>query len=179
MDQLFLGNEQMSVDDKGRVGIPARFMAVLRAICPNEADSVGVMITPDRSIKVMPIPYFAAEIESWSKFNDRIDEERMMLNLSTSMAERMALDKQNRFKLNPLMRELCMIDQKVVIQGSMNYMQIFDAAAWREMFNKNLARWGQASTHVALKNEPKAPVQQFVITTGGGQGEQSGGQSGS
>ena len=169
MNQLFLGNEQMTVDDKGRVGIPARFMTVLRAICPDEADSVGVMITPDRSIKIMPIPYFAAEIESWGKFNDRIDEERMMLNLSTSMAERMALDKQNRFKVNPLMREICMIDQKVVIQGSLNYMQIYDATAWRETFNKNLQLWGQASTRVALKNEAKAPVQQFVINTGGGQ----------
>lgn len=178
MEQLFLGNEQMTVDDKGRVGIPARFMTVLRAICPDAADSVGVMITPDRSIKIMPAPCFAKEIESWSQFNDRIDEERMMLNLSTSMAERLALDKQNRFKLNPLMRDICAIDRQVVIVGSMRYMQLFDLNVWRDTIEKSLPNWGKASTRVASRNEPKAPIQQFVINTGGGQSDDSGDRSG-
>lgn len=176
MNKLFLSNEQMTVDDKGRVSIPARFMTVLRAICPDQDKSVGVMITPECSLKIMPAPYFAQEVESWGQFNDRVDEERMMLNLSTPVAELLSLDKQNRFKLNPLVREICSIDRQVVIVGSMRYMQLFDLNVWRAMFKKSLPMWGQASTRVARKKEPQAPVQQFVINTGGGQSTEDDGQ---
>ncbi|MCL5269547.1 MAG: hypothetical protein M1457_03085 [bacterium] len=168
MQQVFLGNEQMTLDDKGRVGIPARFMSVLRAICPDQADTLGVMITPDRSIKLMPAPYFAREIERWQALNDQVDEERMVLNLSTSMAELLALDKQNRIKLNPLMQEVCQLDRQVVIVGNLGYMQLFALKVWREMFERGLPQWGAASTRVARKDEPKAPVQ-YVINAGGGE----------
>jgi MraZ protein len=151
MDQVFLGNDQMTVDEKGRVGIPRRFMTVLRAADPDHGDGVGVMITPERSIKVMPVAYFNQELARWSGLNEQIDEERMILNLSTSMAELAALDKQNRIKLNPLMMELCSIDRQVVVVGSIKFMQIFDVKVWRQMFERDLPRLSDASTAVATR----------------------------
>ncbi len=166
MNKIFLGNEQMTVDDKGRVGIPARFMSVLRESCPEDAETVGVMITPDRSIKIMPAPYFNGEITRWQGLNDQLEEERLMLNLATSMAEVVALDKQNRIKLNPLMMKVCQIGREVVIVGSLQYMQLFDLKTWREMIETGLPQWGSASTRIARKEEPKTTVQ-YVIHTGG------------
>lgn len=165
MDRLFLGAEEMTVDNKGRVGIPARFMSVLRAICPEQAETVGVMITPDRSIKIMPAPYFEQEIARLSQLNDQVEEERMMVNLLASMAELAPLDKQNRIKLNPFMMGECAITRDVVITGSLQYMQIFDKAAWSEFFRKSLPQLGSAAGRVARKEEPKAPIQ-YVINAG-------------
>lgn len=162
MDQLFLGNEQMTVDQKGRVGIPSRFVAILRAIDPADADKAGVMITPDRSIKIMPANYFRAETESWSKLDDRDNQERLILNMATSLAELVTLDKQNRIKLNPMMMELAGIDRQVVIVGNIKFMQLFDIKKWREMFEKNLPVWGEAATAVARRSEPPRPIQ-YVI----------------
>ncbi|MEN6627276.1 MAG: hypothetical protein ABFD69_13715 [Candidatus Sumerlaeia bacterium] len=166
MDQVFLGNEQMTVDQKGRVGIPARFVAVLRALDPADADKVGVMITPDRSIKIMPATFFRAELERWSRLDDRDSQERMILNLATSLAELVVLDKQNRIKLNPMMMEMAGIDRQVVIVGNIKFMQIFDEPTWREMFKKNLTAWGEASTSVARRAEAPAPIQ-YVINAPG------------
>lgn len=168
MDQIFLGNEQMTVDQKGRVGIPSRFVAVLRAIDPAAADQVGVMITPDRSIKIMPAGYFGAELESWSKLDARDDDERMVLNLATSLAEVLPLDKQNRIKLNPMAMELAGIDRQVVIVGNIKFMQLFDLKKWREMFEKGLPAWGKAATEVARRGQAPAPIQ-YVINPPTGQ----------
>jgi MraZ protein len=165
MDKIFLSTEEMTVDNKGRVGIPARFMSVLRTICPDQADAVGVMITPDKSIKLMPVPFFEKEIERLSQLNDQVDEERMMLNLLASLAERAPLDKQNRIKLNPFMMKECAIDRDVVIMGSIQYMQIFDQKVWREYYKSGLPQLGAAASRVAKKDEPR-PAVQYVINAG-------------
>ena len=156
----------MTIDQKGRVAIPSRFMTVLRAICPAEADSVGLMITPERSIKIMPATLFRSELDRWGTLNEQVDEERMVLNLSTSLAELVAMDKQNRVKLNPLMMELCQIDQKVVIVGNLKYMQLFDMKVWKEIFRQGLSQFGQAATRVARKDEPQPQPVQYVINAG-------------
>lgn len=165
MDKIFIGIEPMTVDNKGRVGIPARFMATLRAICPERADAVGVMITPDLSIKLMPALFFEQEIERLNRLNDQVEEERLILNLSTSFAELAQLDKQNRIKLNPLMMEECSIRRDVVIIGSRQYMQLFDEKSWREYRKRALPLLGSAASQVARKSEPKSPIQ-YVINAG-------------
>ena len=162
MDQVFLGSEQMTVDQKGRVGIPARFMSVLRALEPKESDRLGLTITPDRSIKLMPASRFREEIERISRLDDQVDQERMILNMATSLAESVTLDKQNRVKLSPMMTELCGIDRQVVIVGNLKFMQLFDAKAWRELCERSLSTWSQAATAVARRAEAPAPVQ-YVI----------------
>lgn len=162
MDAVFLGNEQMTIDQKGRVGIPARFVSVLRAIEGDGFGSVGVMMTPDRSIKMMPSSYFRGEVERWRRLDDRIAEERIILNLATSLAELIALDKQNRIGLNPMMMELAGIDRQVIIVGTIKFMQLFDSGVWREMFERNLGRWGEAAADVARRAAAPPPVQYII-----------------
>jgi division/cell wall cluster transcriptional repressor MraZ len=167
MAKIFLGNELMRVDQKGRVGIPARFMTVLRAISPDASDSVGLMISPDHSIKIMPMPCFIEEVERWNRLDDQVASERMIKNLATGSTELVQLDKQNRVKLNPLMMEICDIRQQVVIVGSMHYMQLFDQYAWKAMFKAGLSQMGQAMETAAEKDKPKPQpvIKQFIINT--------------
>ena len=163
MEDAFLSNEQMTVDEKGRVGIPARYIAVLKARCPEETDKVGLMITPERSIKVMPINAFHQEVNEWKTLDERDEDERTVLNM-TGLAEEAPLDKQNRIKLNPMMMDLCGIARQVVFVGSVNYMQIYDAAVWREMVLQNLGRFSQVSTQLARRAKPR------VVPTDGDSG---------
>lgn len=166
MEQVFLGNEQMTVDQKGRVGISSRFVSVLRAIDPANADKVGVMLTPDRSIKIVPANLFAAELERWGNLDDRDEQERMILNLATSLAEMVPLDKQNRIKLNPMAMEIAGIDRQVVVVGNIKFMQLFDLQKWREMFEKGLPAWGKAATEVARRAQPQKPNQLVINLPG-------------
>ena len=172
MAKVFLGNEFMTVDQKGRVGIPARFAGVLQDLCPEQNEVVGLMITPERSIKIMPAPYFYEEIERWNQLNEHVDEQRMVLNMNTSLAETVTLDSQNRIKLNPLMMDLCSIRRKgqVAVVGSLKYMQIFDAQSWRRMLEQALPKLGAADSRVQKQQigaEQPATIHQYGINTPG------------
>lgn len=163
--EKFLGSEKMTVDEKGRVGIPARFMSVLRALFPDECTKVGITITPDLSIKVMPLPVYQQFMDSLDQYNDQIEEERLILNLWTSFAEEADLDKQNRIKLSQMITEKCQIGRQVVVVGSRQYMQIFDEKIWREYSDRALAKMGSAASMVARKDEAK-PAVQHVTSVG-------------
>jgi division/cell wall cluster transcriptional repressor MraZ len=169
MAQVFLGQELMRVDNKGRLGVPARFMSVLREMSRERAEtvSVGTMITPERSIKLVPITQFIEEVEHWSGLDDRNESERMVRNLTTGSAELVTLDKQNRVKLNQLMMEVCDIRQQVVIVGCIDYMQVFDVTVWKEMFKKNLGSLGKAMEKVSEKDRPapQPTIKQYIINT--------------
>jgi DNA-binding transcriptional regulator/RsmH inhibitor MraZ len=144
------------------VGLPARFAAVLERVSGKDSDQLGLVLTPERSIKLTPIPLFNQELGRWLELNDQVDEERLVLNLSASLAERVTLDKQKRFKLSATMIEVCQIQRDVMIVGSLRTMQLYAVDVWREMIARNLPQMGAASTKVALKGEPQAPVQ-YVI----------------
>jgi division/cell wall cluster transcriptional repressor MraZ len=158
----FLGSEKMTVDEKGRVGIPARFMAVLRSLYPNHCATVGVTITPDLSIKLMPLPLYNEFMDRLDQFNDQIEEERLILNLVTSFAEEAELDKQNRIKLSQMIMEKCQIGigRQVVVTGNQQYMQIFDEDVWREYSNRGLVKLGSAASMVARKEEARPAAAQ-------------------
>lgn len=164
LDQRFIGMEEMSVDQKGRVGIPARFMNVLRALAPGADGEVGMLLTPDRSIKVMPLPFFNELLERWDSFNPEFEEERLLLNVGPSGAAQALLDKQNRIKLSPMMMKFCQIQPEslVVVSGHMKYMQIYSATVFEQMVQQALPQWGQAASRAAERSREK-PVQQFVI----------------
>ena len=168
----FTGLERMTADPKGRVGVPARYLRVLKNICPDRADRVGVRLTPERSIKVMPAPMYEAELETWSGLDDRIDDERMVLNMSTVGADLLELDNQNRIRLNPLLMKLCGIDRQVVFVGSVRFMQIYAEEVYLEMIQANQPAWSRAQTNVARQSAAPAaeaaPVQYVINVPAGG-----------
>lgn len=159
---LFLNSQEMLVDAKLRVGIPERFMKVLKQICPDHVDQIGLAATPDRSIKLMPYPYFMAALEQWNALDDRISDQRVVLNLSAGFADLLKLDKQNRIRLNPEMCKFCNITREVIIVGTLKYMQIFDRGVWNTLVRKGMSKFGGAADAVAAKAAEPAPVQLIV-----------------
>lgn len=146
---IFLNNQEMVVDSKLRVGIPERFMKVLREVYPENCEKIGVAASADKSIKLMPEPIFLKELEYWSSLDDRSENQRTILNISTAFADLMPLDKQNRIKLSPALCDFCSISREVIIVGSVRYMQIFDRNSWNELVRKNLDRFGGAADALA------------------------------
>lgn len=146
----FLNNQEMTVDTKGRVGIPERFMKVLKQGYPDACEEIGVTATPDRSVKLMPKPLFEQELERWSELDDRITDQRTILNLLTAFADLLPLDKQNRIKLSPQLLKFCNIDRDVIIVGSIHYMQIYDRHTWEERVRQDMEKFGDAINAVAM-----------------------------
>lgn len=161
-DQIFSDAVAMTVDAKGRVGIPSKYMAVLQNICPERVDSVGVMVTPDRSIKVMPMPFAESEFQRIMQLSDQVAAERLIKAISTQTFSILGFDKQNRIKLSAKLMEKCGLQKNVMVVGSGSYMEIYDAAAWDKKFDLALDALGDALDEVATREMPQAPVQYVV-----------------
>lgn len=151
MEPAFLNNQEMVVDTKMRVGIPERFMKVLKQGFPDACEEIGVTATPDRSIKLMPKPTFLKELEFWETLDDQINDQRTILNLLTSFADLVPLDKQNRIRLSPALCKFCNITRNVIVVGNIRYMQIFDLDTWNDSVREGMDRFGGAINALALQ----------------------------
>ncbi len=165
--KIFLNNSRMTVDSKLRVGIPERFIKVLKAICPDHADRVGVIGTKDHSLKLMPYPMFLERLQYLETLNDQIAEHRTILNIETSLAIELPLDAQNRIRLTPDHAAFCEIDEagktEALIVGKMGWMELFSPATFKRVMNQEMEKFAEASDRVAREAAGTAPAPQFVI----------------
>lgn len=150
---VFLNNQVVVVDSKHRVAIPERFVKVLKQSYPADCEEVGVRATPDGSIKVMPKPLFLEELEAWRNLDDRISEERTILNIMTAYADLLPLDKQNRIRLSPMLCDFCKISREAIVVGNMNYMQIYDLGVWNERLREGMQNFNEALNNVAMRTK--------------------------
>ena len=120
---MFLGEYTHTVDDKGRVTIPARFRADL---------ATGVVVTRglDRNLTIYPL-------EEWRDLADKIMSKPMTDPSVRSFRRRLfagavdlELDRQGRILLPPYLREFADIDGEVVVVGNYNNIEIWNSAGW-------------------------------------------------
>ncbi|MGH8426827.1 MAG: division/cell wall cluster transcriptional repressor MraZ [Gammaproteobacteria bacterium] len=127
---MFRGLNQVSLDAKGRLAIPARYRAPL-------AESAGgaLVATVDRDhcLLLYPQPRWE-EIErelvglpSLQAGSRAI--QRMLLGYATDMQ----MDGHGRILLSPALREYAELDHKVVMIGQGNRFELWSEARWDEV----------------------------------------------
>lgn len=162
-EDLFIDSAEMTVDAKNRVGIPEKFMKVLRRLCPDDADKIGVCPTPDSSICLMPRPRFESQLAEWrEKMTGGSAEQRRMLTTMTSLSGLFPLDAQNRVKLNPTLMRICSIKRDVIITGNIDYMQIFDLNGFEKSMIDGLQQFDAMMEKSVGRQAPQTQIQ-YVI----------------
>ncbi len=136
---MFLGEFTHTIDDKGRVTIPARFRAELAA---------GLVVTRgfDRNLMVFPLA-------EWQEMAERVaarpvsDESvRAFRRRLFAGATDLEPDRQGRIVLPQYLRDFAGIDGEVVVAGMYNYIELWDAGAWGDVRkevedNDDVSRW--------------------------------------
>ncbi len=120
---MFLGEYRHTIDDKGRLTIPAKYRAFLAA---------GMVITRglDRNLMAFSLEGFeelAARVKNlpWGDPSAREFRRRVF-----SGAVDLVPDRQGRVLLPPYLREFAGIEADVVITGMMDHMEIWNSGAW-------------------------------------------------
>jgi len=136
---MFLGEFTHTIDDKGRLTIPARFRGELAA---------GLVVTRgfDRNLMIFTLVEWQ---ELAQKISDRplSDESvRAFRRRVFSGAVDLTPDKQGRIVLPPYLREFAGIGDEVVIAGMFNYVELWSVDGWqtvRESIedNNDASRW--------------------------------------
>jgi MraZ protein len=123
---MFLGEFTHTIDDKGRLTIPARFRGDLAA---------GLVVTRgfDRNLMIFPLA-------GWQEMAERIisrplaDESvRSFRRRVFSGAVDLTPDRQGRIVLPSYLREFAGIDGEVVVAGMYNYLEVWSVESWESV----------------------------------------------
>jgi MraZ protein len=122
---MFLGEYQHSLDAKGRVILPARFRDQLE-------DGAVMAKALDGCLAVYPIVEFDRVARRLHEARQRGATERQAARSFFSGAVEITPDKQGRVAIPPSLREFAHFDQAVIVAGSFDHIEIWDAQRFRE-----------------------------------------------
>lgn len=139
-EHMFLGEYLHTVDEKGRLTIPAKFRGEL---------ATGLVVTRgiDRCLVIYPL-------ETWNALKERISGLPMTnrnardfrRHLFASAADALP-DGQGRINIPPSLREYAALDGQAVVVGCDNYIEVWNPQAWSEVLARveedgdNVERW--------------------------------------
>ena len=124
----FRSRSEHTLDSKGRLNIPSRFREVLR-----EAYSSDLVITNwQKNLRVYPI-------SEWLKVEDKLRKQGAtqpgfsdFVRYVISGVVECSLDKQGRILVPGTMRNEFNIGSEVVLNGMLDYFEIWDKATWAD-----------------------------------------------
>jgi len=122
---VFLGTNNHTIDDKGRLTLPAKWRAELAS---------GVVVTRglDECLFVFPLAKFetiAAEID---QTGIELADARQWARYIAGMAEQLEVDKQGRILLPENLRQFGGLNGEVVVLGVVSRIEIWNPAKYRE-----------------------------------------------
>jgi MraZ protein len=128
---MFRGSSFHTIDEKGRIIIPARFRDVLKA-----GGGDGVMVSRlDKSL-------FAYTFEEWSKIENKIlalaeksGNMRRFRRVFIGGAFECICDKQGRILVPPSLRQYSELEKEIVLVGVLDHFEIWSRKNWE---NENL-----------------------------------------
>lgn len=136
---MFLGEYTHTIDEKGRLTIPAKFRGLLAA---------GLVVTRGFDQNLMLFP-----LEGWKELANRIAERplsdedmRAFRRRVFSGAVDLVPDRQGRILMPPYLRDFAELGGEVVIAGMFNYLEVWSAEAWQSVResidnNSDADRW--------------------------------------
>jgi len=122
---MFIGEYQHSIDDKGRVAVPAKFRATLgeRAIVTRGLDRClfifGAAEWEELAKKLIALPLAQANSRAFT---------RLML----AGAMEVDLDSQGRMLVPDYLRAYAGIKKQTVVAGLYNRIELWDETAWKK-----------------------------------------------
>ncbi len=143
---MFLGRYEHTVDEKGRLTIPARYRDLLE-------DGAYVTQGFDHNLIVHPISSFeemSARINQLA-FTDPVA--RQLKRYIFSTAERCEIDKAGRILLPQFLREIARLDGNVILIGAGAYFEIWSPADWAQQ-NVSLQDTEAAAQRFAVLSLP-------------------------
>jgi MraZ protein len=138
---MFLGQYQHSIDDKGRLMVPARFRELLEG---------GAYLTQgfDKCLMVMTEAHFKQVAERITSMSLTDPTARLLRRLIFSTAYSVEVDKVGRILVNGNLRQFAGLENNVIVAGQGEYFEVWAPAEWDKQ--------------TALLNDAEANNQRFA-----------------
>ncbi|SHK31035.1 division/cell wall cluster transcriptional repressor MraZ [Rhodothermus profundi] len=129
----FKGQAAYSVDEKGRVAIPAKMRAVLK---PEAKGTFTATRGFERCIFLYPLDRWEEIEMQMMKLNLYQREARNFVRQILRWAEEVTLDKQGRVVLPKVLMEFAGITDRALIIGALDHIEIWNPATFEQFVNE-------------------------------------------
>ena len=140
MENLFKGIHNLSLDSKGRLGIPVKYRDNIIGLV--KGAMVITIDTEEKCLLLYPSNF-------WSKIQDNISKlpsfnknARRIQRLLVGHAEDIDVDSNGRILISKPLREYASLSKKVILIGQGEKFEIWDQGTW----NQNVEKWREEVT---------------------------------
>src|SRR5580704_6733310 len=130
---MLRGNYLATVDEKGRVKIPADFLAELRKM----GKKFYVTSAKGDHARVYPMKEWEGIEKKLAKLSSYEPTKRKFLERTNYFGQVVEVDGQGRILVPPVLREAAEMKGEVDIQGQLTYLEIWNHARFVEQMNRN------------------------------------------
>jgi MraZ protein len=141
---FFKGQEIFSIDNKGRVAIPAKMR---RSIQPEANDTFAVTRGVDKCVVAYPLDEWKNYEKRFEDLNQYDAKNRYFLRMLLMWSEEVSLDGQQRISLPRKLLEFAGIENKVQIVGMVDHIEFWNPAE----FENYLKGYDESYEDVAAK----------------------------
>ena len=121
---LWLGEFEHSIDDKGRLAVPARFRAALQ-------DGLVMTRGLDRCLVIWDAETWRTQAERVRTLNPWQSDARRLQRHFFSGAVQMQPDKLGRVVIPQFLREYAQLDTEVVVVGLADRIEVWSSVEWQ------------------------------------------------
>ncbi len=133
----FRGINNIAVDAKGRMALPARYRERLLEVCGGR---LIVTVDQDHCLLVYPLPEWEIIEEKLNNLPSLNKQSRLLQRLLIGYATDLEMDGQGRILLPAMLREYAGLKKKAVLIGQGKKLEIWDEDTWSE----NQDEWVEA-----------------------------------
>ena len=130
---MLRGNYPATVDEKGRVKIPADFLEELRK---SGKKFYVTSSTGDRA-RVYPMKVWEEIEKKLAKLSSHNQAKQKFLTRTNYYGQVVEVDGQGRILIPPVLRESAQMKGEVDIQGQLTYLEVWNHAQFLEQMNRN------------------------------------------
>jgi MraZ protein len=143
---MVIGEYRVSLDEKGRLLIPARI----------RSDVVGNLLIITRGIDQC---LWLFPPEEWNSISEKLlsttsifqEKARMMHRRFIAPAQQLEIDKAGRIMVPPTLREYGGLRKDCIIMGIMNHLEIWDEEIYRTYWSDREADFQEAAEEIGEK----------------------------
>jgi MraZ protein len=133
---MFRGRFEHTIDEKGRVNVPARFREILQAFNDDRVIITNFLMATVRCLDVYPQAAWL-QLEERLRAKPQFDQRVMRFqNFYVASAHECVLDKQGRILLPPTLREYAALTRDVVFTSALEKFRIWDREQWNRVFSE-------------------------------------------
>ncbi len=138
---MFRGRFEHTIDNKGRISLPAKFRDVLGGTGEHRL----VITNFEGCLVAYPFSEWQQLEKKWSSFSLLKKEINTFLRFFISGATECGIDKLGRINIPPILRDYASLEKDIVFAGMLQRFEVWQKEKWEEVMKKTVDELGKNS----------------------------------